>query len=74
MDVKTARLRALGVAIARERERQGLSQEQLSRMIGQTSHAHLSRIESGQKAPNLDMLFALADALDVRVGYFFTRL
>lgn len=43
-------------------------------MIGFSSHSHLSRIESGRKAPNMNVLFLLADALEVDVGYFFTRI
>ena len=74
MDKREARLHELGAAIARERELKGLTQEQLSHMIGNSNHSYLSRIESGQKAPSLKTLFNVADALGVRVYYFFMRI
>ena len=30
-----------------------------------TSHAHISRLESGHKQPTLEMVFRLAKALDI---------
>ena len=74
MDSKATRLREIGIAISRERVEQGLTQEELSHMIGKTNHAHLSRIESGKKAPSLDIIFDIADALDKDVRYFFTEI
>ena len=74
MDKNAKRLKAIGAAIAAKREREGISQADLARMLGYTNHAHLSRVESGKKAPSLDMLFDIADALDVHVGFFFTEI
>lgn len=74
MDAKEDRLREIGLAIATERERQGISQAELARRLGYTNHAHLSRIESGKKTPSLDMLFATADTLGVKVRCFFTEI
>lgn len=74
MDKKTARLREIGIAIARERVAQGLTQDELSHMIGNTNHSHLSRIESGKKTPSLNTIFDIADALGKDVNYFFTKI
>ena len=68
------RLRAIGLAIASERERQHISQAELARRLGYTNHAHLSRVESGQKAPSMEMIFSTADALGCRVSYFFSKI
>ena len=73
MDIKQLRLREIGSAIARERSRQGLNQTQLSYMIGNSNHSYLSRVESGLKVPSLIMIFKVADALDVNINRFFTR-
>lgn len=44
-----------------------LTQEELSEMVN--VHAgYISRLESGQKYPNLDMIFKLSEALAVRPG------
>ena len=74
MNLSEKRLRAIGHAIGAERQRQGLSQSQLATMIGLTNHSYLSRVESGQKPPSLQMVFDIADALDVEVKYFFTEI
>jgi ribosome-binding protein aMBF1 (putative translation factor) len=44
----------------------GLSQQQLSEMVG-TSHSQISRIESGRHRTNLDTLQRIAKALDLTV-------
>lgn len=74
MEAKEERLRVLGSAIARMRENRGLSQAELARRLGYTNHAHLSRVESGKKAPSIEMLFEIADALDVHLSCFFAGL
>ena len=71
MDGNEEKLRRIGEAIARRRTEEGLSQQALSRMIGQANHSHLSRVERGEEVPNLPMIFRLAEALDVEVAYFF---
>lgn len=71
MDLSEKRLAAIGNAIASERERQGISQAEFARMLGYTSHAHLSRVESGQRRPSLKTIFKAADILGVEVNYFF---
>lgn len=74
MEDNEERIRKLGAAIARCRESEGISQNALSRMLGYDSHAHLSRIETGKRAPSVELLFEIADALDTKVSYFFTDL
>ncbi len=69
----TARRVALGNAIRECRENQGISQRKLALMMGGDSHSYLVEIENGTKSVGFDKLCAIADALDVSVGYFFTR-
>jgi len=54
-----------GPTLRRLRFERGLSQEALAERVGMASHAHLSRLESGHKQPTVEMLFRLADALEV---------
>ena len=54
-----------GVVLRRLRFEKGLSQEALAERVGMASHAHLSRLESGHKQPTVEMLFRLAEALEV---------
>ena len=67
------RRQVLGDAIREERERQGLSQRQLARMIGSSTHSYIVEIEKGTKSVGFDKLCSLADALGVEVNYFFVR-
>ena len=54
-----------GSVLRRLRVEKGLSQESLAERTGMASHAHLCRLESGRKQPSVEMLFRLADALEV---------
>jgi len=54
-----------GPILRRLRLEKGLSQEALADRAGMASHAHVSRLESGRKHPTVEMLFRLADALEV---------
>ena len=54
-----------GPVLRRLRFERNLSQEVLAERAGMASHAHLSRLESGHKQPSVEMLFRLADALEV---------
>lgn len=56
---------SFGTVMRRLRIERGLSQEELASRLDMSSHAHISRLESGKKQPTLDMVFRLADALDV---------
>ena len=60
---------ALGIAIRRRREEQGLSQQRLALMMG-SSKSHIWRIETGRVSVGIDDLIRIADALDARVGAF----
>ncbi|MCI8451617.1 helix-turn-helix domain-containing protein [Enterorhabdus sp. P55] len=60
---------ALGIAIRRRREEQGLSQQRLALMMG-SSKSHIWRIETGRVSVGIDDLIRIADALDARVGDF----
>ena len=74
MDKDKHRMHEIGIAIARERVRQGLTQEELAHMIGNADHTYLSRVECGRKLPSLRMMFNLADVLNVDVHYFFSKI
>ena len=54
-----------GSVLRRLRFERNVSQEALAERMGMASHAHLSRLESGQKQPSVAMLFRLADALEI---------
>lgn len=68
MDAREKRA-AMGVAIRRRREEQGLSQQRLALMMG-SSKSHIWRIETGRVSVGIDDLIRIADALDARVGDF----
>ena len=60
-------LAAFGPILRRLRRERELTQERLSELVGVAS-PYICMLESGRKCPNLDMLFRLAEALDVRPG------
>lgn len=55
----------LGPILRRLRNEAGISQEELGARV-EVSRSHIGRFETGEKVPNLRMLFRLADALGVR--------
>ncbi|MFR7950082.1 MAG: helix-turn-helix domain-containing protein [Acutalibacteraceae bacterium] len=57
--------------LKRYRHEKGLTQEQLSERIG-ISNSFLGMIETGRKRPNIDMLFRIATALEVRPSTLIT--
>ena len=63
---------ALGLNIALYRKKQRLTQEMLAEKVG-ISRTHLSNIEgiNVDKSLSLDVLFNIADELDVEVGKLF---
>lgn len=61
------RLDTFGPVLRQLRQERKLTQEQLSELVGVAS-PYISMLESGHKYPNLDMLFRLSDALEVRAG------
>jgi len=54
-----------GTVLRRLRFERDLSQEALAERAGMASHAYVSRLESGHKRPTVDMLFRIAEALEV---------
>ncbi len=54
----------LGINIAYYRKLRGISQEKLSEMVN-ISRTHMSRIETADCAVSLDVVFALAEALQI---------
>lgn len=56
----------IGLAIKRERERQGMSQNLLSKLSG-VSQSAISSIESTTKSPSLDTIRDIAEALNTTV-------
>lgn len=66
-EAKQRRLaKALGRSLGAQRERAGLTQEQVAEMLGIGSQA-VSRMERGAAVPTLFRLFEFADALNCRV-------
>ena len=55
--------RAIGEQVARQRARHRLSQRQLAELCGTTQSA-IARLEGGSRAPRIDTLIRVADALD----------
>lgn len=65
MDITENQLRILLAAnVRRLRQEQGLSQDDLAARIG-CSRVQINRVENGHRTPGADLLFGLADALDV---------
>jgi transcriptional regulator with XRE-family HTH domain len=58
--------RAVGARIAEERARRSLSQRELGELTATTQSA-IARLESGRRAPRLDTLLRVANALDCTV-------
>ena len=58
---------AAGKVIRKIRKKRRLSQEALSGLAG-IARTHLTMIESGTKQPNLDTLYRIAQALDMRLS------
>lgn len=56
-----------GEVIRALRRRRGISQEVLSGMTG-ISRSHLSMIETGEKSANVDTLWRIAGALDMKLS------
>ena len=67
---RESRLHALGTEIRALRTGQGMSTVQLARSCG-VSPSLISQVERGIVAPSLEVLWAVARALDVPIGTFF---
>lgn len=66
------RCRQLGLNIAYYRKRRRMTQEQLAELVS-VSRTHISNIEATylEKTPSLDLLFDIADALDITISDLF---
>lgn len=62
----------VGAQIRQARDERGLTQGELAERIGKTQTS-ISYWESGRRAPDVEDLVAIADALDVQVAFFFER-
>lgn len=60
--MKKTKSRAFGPVLKHFRIERKLTQEELAEKVGVVT-SYVSMMESGQKFPNLEMLFALAEAL-----------
>ena len=58
--------------VASLRKERGLSQEAFGQAV-KTTKATVSRLESGDRAPSLDMLCAIANYFDVSLDYLVGR-
>lgn len=54
----------LGKRIKRFREQKGISQDELGNLVW-VNNVHISNIETGKKAPSIDLLIELANALGI---------
>ena len=59
-------LKNFGTALRNMRQEKGLSQEALASRLDMVSNGYISRLESGQKNPTLEMVFKLAEALEIK--------
>ena len=62
--------KAIGLTIEHLRKKKGLSQEVLS-SFANIGRSHLSMIESGRLSPQVDTLWRIAEALDMRLSELF---
>jgi len=56
----------LGGAIKKSRNYKNLTQEELAELIGVTTE-HVQQLESERRNPSTDLLFSLADTLDMSI-------
>ena len=59
-----------GATLRKLRVEKGLSQEALAARLDMVSNGYISRLESGQKNPTLEMLFRISAALDMKAWEF----
>ncbi|MBM6919841.1 helix-turn-helix transcriptional regulator [Phocea massiliensis] len=59
--------KTIGVVIKRFREKQRLSQEVLSGLAN-IDRSHLSKIELGLRSPTVNVLYKIADALNIKAS------
>ena len=59
-------LKNFGTVLRNKRREKGLSQEALAERLDMSSHSHICRLESGQMGPTLEMVFKMAEALEMK--------
>ena len=61
----------IGMRVAEERRKRGLTQQQLADMTGM-KQANIARIEAGRYSVRFDTLQAIAEAMDMKVDLITT--
>ena len=71
MDIKqTRKYELLGLNVAYYRRRNKLTQEQLAELVG-IDRTHMGNIELARSGASLDVIFRIADALEIPVHKLF---
>ena len=71
MDIKqTRKYELLGLNVAYYRRRKELTQEQLAELVG-IDRTHMGNIELARSGASLDVIFRIADALEIPVYKLF---
>ena len=71
MDIKqTRKYELLGLNVAYYRRRNKLTQEQLAELVG-IDRTHMGNIELARSGASLDVIFRIADALEILVYKLF---
>lgn len=66
MDELKQEVPAFGPVLRKFRIERGLSQEELGARLGYNSSGYVSRLELGEKKPSVELLWAIARALQVK--------
>ncbi len=64
------KMRNLGLNIAYYRKKKNISQLKLAEMVN-ISRTHMSRIETAECAPSIDVIFDICDALEIEPSKLF---
>lgn len=59
--------RIIGIVVGMLRTQKGLTQEELSGLAG-IARSHLAMIENGRKKANVETLWRIAEALEIRLS------
>lgn len=66
------RYKVLGLNIQYYRKKKGLNQDAIAAMVN-ADVSHIGGIEQGRKAPSIDLIYKIADALCVTESQLFER-
>jgi transcriptional regulator with XRE-family HTH domain len=64
-------LQRFGATLRSQRLRSGLSQADFARQLGLARHGYISNLETGRKAPSLDLAVQIADLFGVATDFLF---